>query len=56
MTAPPDPTGVYRYCRWDRMPAYLDAGWIFEGEVPGHHALWSVLVRACECNPDGRKP
>ena len=48
--------GTYRYARVTEINRWLAAGWIDCGPCPGHHGYWSHLMRACECNPEGRKP
>jgi hypothetical protein len=46
-------TGPYRYVSWSRIEQYMAAGWI-----PGVVASddYSVIMWACDCNPECREP
>ncbi len=46
-------TGTYRYVGFSQVERYIDAGWI-----PGVVAAddYSVIMWACDCNPEGREP
>jgi hypothetical protein len=46
-------TGTYRYVVWSRIEEYMGAGWI-PGVVA--HDDFSVIMWACDCNQEGRKP
>ena len=41
--------GWYRYAPHASAQKYIDAGWIYEGQLPPPHGVYSVLLRACEC-------
>ena len=46
---------TYRYVRLSEVDRYLRSGWIpTPGLVDTHHGRWSLLMRACVCNPEGR--
>jgi hypothetical protein len=36
--------GVYRYCHWHNLLCALCVGWNIAGDLPGHHARWSILI------------
>ena len=46
---------VYRLVRLSEVERYLRAGWIpTDGLGDTHHGRWSMIMRACACNPEGR--
>jgi hypothetical protein len=45
---------VYRYVLHRHVAAMLSRGWIATSALDGtHHGRHAVLMRACECNPEG---
>lgn len=46
-------TGTYRYVAWSLVERFMAHGWI-----PGNVAAgdYSVIMWACECNPNGDAP
>lgn len=45
-------TGTFRYVIFEQVDRFVAAGWIV-GNVASAH---SVLMWACACNQEGRKP
>jgi hypothetical protein len=42
-------TGLFRYCRWQDLPARERAGWMFVADLGATHGVWSCLIWHCEC-------
>jgi hypothetical protein len=49
--------GVFRYVRHRHVERFLAAGWwVVDDFADCHHGRFSVLMKACECNPEGAAP
>ena len=40
-----DRDGVFRYVPHGRVQEFRENGWEVVGQLPGHHAIWSVLMK-----------
>lgn len=44
--------GLYRYVTHDRVPAFLQLGWVVCADLGPTHGAWSCLMRwLCDCKP-----
>lgn len=45
---------TYRYVRIAHVARFIASGWMVADDFAGcHHGRYSVLMRACACNPEG---